>query len=82
MVACRSVEKAESAVEEIKKDTGNTNVTTYKLDLASLQSVRECAAEIIKHEERLDILINNAGKCKIQRFNFSYHLLKVPIAAI
>jgi len=32
-----------------------------KLDLASLDSVRECADDIINTEERLDILINNAG---------------------
>lgn len=32
-----------------------------KLDLSSLKSVREFAAEINKTESRLDILIHNAG---------------------
>ena len=33
----------------------------YRLDLASLTSVREAAAAILKSESRLDVLINNAG---------------------
>ena len=32
-----------------------------RLDLASLKSVRECAAQILKEETRLDILVLNAG---------------------
>ena len=30
-------------------------------DLASLQSVRQCADTILKQEEKIDYLINNAG---------------------
>ena len=33
-----------------------------KLDLASLESVREFAKDVNETESRLDILINNAGK--------------------
>lgn len=32
-----------------------------ELDLTSLKSVRDFAADVLKREERLDILINNAG---------------------
>ena len=53
--------KAEAAAEDIRTDTGNKNVDIIKLDLASLTSVRECADNILKTEERIDILINNAG---------------------
>ena len=41
--------------------SGNKNVVVRHLDLASLKSVRKFAAEILKSESRLDILINNAG---------------------
>lgn len=41
--------------------THNTNIETKHLDLTSLQSVRKFAKEINETEERLDILINNAG---------------------
>ena len=60
-MACRSVERAENALKEIIESTGNKDVEIYKLDLASLKSVRECAEEVNKKESRLDILINNAG---------------------
>lgn len=46
---------------DIIEKSGNKDVSIVKLDLASLASVRKCAAEIIKNEPRLDILINNAG---------------------
>ena len=60
-MACRSVERAENALKEIIESTGNKDVDIYKLDLASLKSVRECAEEVNKKEPRLDVLINNAG---------------------
>lgn len=51
----------EDSKMNIIKYTNNSNVITKKLDLSSLQSVRDFAADIVKTEERLDILINNAG---------------------
>ena len=39
-----------------------------KLDLASLKSVRECAQRLLDKEDKIDILINNAGElfyCKL-----------------
>lgn len=41
--------------------TGNQNIIVKKLDLASQKSIREFAADIIKNEPRLDVLIHNAG---------------------
>ena len=38
-----------------------SQVVVYRLDLTSLASVREAAAQILKNEARLDVLINNAG---------------------
>ena len=61
ILACRDLAKAEAAAKEIRKETGNEEVAVYKLDLASLVSVRECAEKIKARESRLDILINNAG---------------------
>ncbi|XP_038059959.1 retinol dehydrogenase 12-like isoform X2 [Patiria miniata] len=61
ILACRNLQKAEDAAKEIKTRTGNSEVVVRHLDLASLQSVREFANKIIESEDRLDILINNAG---------------------
>ena len=61
LLACRSVEKGEKAVVEVKKRSGNNNVVFIQLDLSSLDSVRKCAAKILEEEPQIDILINNAG---------------------
>lgn len=62
VMACRDLTRAESAAEEIREATGNGNVVIRHLDLASLHSVRQFAKDYVDSEDRLDILINNAGK--------------------
>lgn len=61
ILACRNEQRAKEAVQRIIKQTDNPNVSYRILDLGSLKSVRKFADEINKNEERLDILINNAG---------------------
>lgn len=61
-MACRDMDRANQAAEEVRKRSGNGNVIVKQLDLASLQSVRQLANDVIATEERLDVLINNAGK--------------------
>ncbi|CAK6951065.1 retinol dehydrogenase 12-like [Scomber scombrus] len=61
ILACRDMDRANKAAEEVRKKSQNDNVIVKKLDLASLQSVRQLAKEILASEERLDVLINNAG---------------------
>ncbi|KAM6153199.1 retinol dehydrogenase 13 [Erethizon dorsatum] len=61
ILACRDMEKCEAAAKDIRGETLNPCVHARHLDLASLRSVREFAARVIKEEERVDILINNAA---------------------
>jgi retinol dehydrogenase-13 len=61
ILACRSVERGEAALADVKKRSGNNNVVFVQLDLGSLASVRAFAAKILEDEPRIDILINNAG---------------------
>ncbi|GAA6110769.1 retinol-DH_like_SDR_c domain-containing protein isoform X2 [Tachysurus ichikawai] len=61
VMACRDLSRAEKAAEEIRCSTGNGNLVVRHLDLASLFSVRQFAQDYISTEDRLDILINNAG---------------------
>jgi len=42
--------------------TGSTDVVYLHLDLGSLRSVRCFAESFLQTEERLDLLINNAGE--------------------
>lgn len=49
------------AREEIVLETKNKYVYCRKCDLSSLESIREFANTYKKEEDRLDVLINNAG---------------------
>lgn len=62
IMACRDMDRANKAAEDVRKRSGNGNVVVKKLDLASLESVRQLSKEVLASEERLDILINNAGR--------------------
>ncbi|XP_070684415.1 retinol dehydrogenase 13 [Pempheris klunzingeri] len=61
ILACRDMTRARIAADEIRQKSGNGNVVVKKLDLCSLQSVRDLAKDVQENEEHLDILINNAG---------------------
>ena len=61
ILACRNVQKAKEVAKKIQDETGNKQVLVKELDLAALKSVRNFSNEIHETEERLDVLINNAG---------------------
>lgn len=60
VLACRSKHKANEAIASIKKVNGDVDVIHVPLDLGDLSSVRSCA-KTLQSEEKIDILINNAG---------------------
>ncbi|HEX3514484.1 MAG TPA: SDR family oxidoreductase [Trebonia sp.] len=60
-IACRSAAAGETAVARIKAASGSADVRLLMLDLASLSSVRACAAEFLGLDEPLHVLVNNAG---------------------
>jgi NAD(P)-dependent dehydrogenase (short-subunit alcohol dehydrogenase family) len=53
--------------EDIVRRSGNENVHLEVADLSSLASVREFAARLLDREDRLDVLINNAGALLSER---------------
>lgn len=61
IMACRNMEKAETALAEIKNSSGNPNVELLPLDLSDLNSVQRCAQLYRERYSRLDVLLNNAG---------------------
>ncbi|XP_012055376.1 PREDICTED: peroxisomal hydratase-dehydrogenase-epimerase-like [Atta cephalotes] len=72
ILACRSMERANKAVEDIKnnppsrinKDKYKNNageLAIYSLDLCSLKSVKDCAKNLLTNEAAIHMLINNAG---------------------
>jgi NAD(P)-dependent dehydrogenase (short-subunit alcohol dehydrogenase family) len=61
IIACRSKERGEQAVAEIKKASGNDKIDLLLVDLSSQKSVRAAAAEFKSRYNQLHVLINNAG---------------------
>jgi NAD(P)-dependent dehydrogenase (short-subunit alcohol dehydrogenase family) len=60
LLGCRSDEKAQRAIAEIQAAVPDADLDVVPLDQADLASVR-AAAEQVQGEERLDVLVNNAG---------------------
>jgi len=60
-IVSRSKEKAETAVQQINKESGNNKAVYFLADLSSQKSIRELAEKVMREIPVLDVLINNAG---------------------
>uniref|UniRef100_G3MRV4 Uncharacterized protein n=1 Tax=Amblyomma maculatum TaxID=34609 RepID=G3MRV4_AMBMU len=60
IIGCRNLKKAKDVAQEIFDETKQPVVVKH-LDMNSLKSVRQFCEDVIKTEDRLDVLINNAG---------------------
>ena len=62
-IAARSAEKIQAAMDTIKSQvrTKNGRVEALQVDLADLASIGHSAREFLSKEERLDVLVHNAG---------------------
>jgi NAD(P)-dependent dehydrogenase (short-subunit alcohol dehydrogenase family) len=60
LVHGRSQERLDDTLREIREGTGSDRLRPYRADLASLGQVRRLAREV-GAEQRLDVLVNNAG---------------------
>ncbi|HEX2907078.1 MAG TPA: SDR family NAD(P)-dependent oxidoreductase, partial [Phototrophicaceae bacterium] len=61
ILACRNLQKANPAADQIRALNPAGQVVVLPLDLADLDSVRAFAATFRQTYDRLDLLINNAG---------------------
>lgn len=61
ILACRSIEKAESAAVKIREEYADALLKVMQLDLSDLSSIRAFSKEFLKDYTSLDILCNNAG---------------------
>lgn len=61
IVAVRSEEKGNNALETIKEETPNADIQVMLVDLSDLESVKKFADNFKKKFDKLDLLINNAG---------------------
>ena len=67
VIAARDQRKAHDAMHEIMADVRDADLRLYELDLASLDSVRACAAGVLAEHERIDLLVNNAAVMAIPK---------------
>src|SRR6266571_86465 len=61
VLACRDTGKAEAAAARMTAAAPGASVSVVRLDLASLDSIRAAADQLLAAHERIDLLINNAG---------------------
>lgn len=61
IMACRSKQRGEEALLEVKDKSGSKKVDLMLCDLASLDNIRAFCDDFKKKYDRLDVLINNAG---------------------
>jgi NAD(P)-dependent dehydrogenase (short-subunit alcohol dehydrogenase family) len=57
----RRRERLEATLEEAREETGSEKLGSYLADLSSLGEVRALAEQVLTEQDRLDVLINNAG---------------------
>ena len=61
VMACRDKARAMQAMDAIRAEVPHARLSFQALDLASLHSVRACAAALAAAHPRIDLLVNNAG---------------------
>ncbi|MFK7916891.1 MAG: SDR family NAD(P)-dependent oxidoreductase [Ilumatobacter sp.] len=61
VMAARDEQRLNDAVEVIRTDQPDALLSTQVLDLADVTSCRRAAVSVLANNDRLDVLINNAG---------------------
>ncbi len=74
VLACRSLERGNRALEDVRQATGNDRVELMELDLSSQASIRQFTADFLANHPRLDVLIHNAA-------NFDHALKQATLTA-
>ncbi len=67
IIACRNRERGESALKDIKRESGKEGVSLLVMDMAESASIRAAAAEFLTSQQSLDVLIHNAADFDISR---------------
>ena len=59
-------DELDNVVNELNKE--NNNVIGYKLDIRNKTDVNNAINEVVKKYQNIDVLVNNAGVCKLEKF--------------
>ena len=61
VLVARNKEKGERVVAELRKATGDNDISLIVADMSSIADVKRVAAEFRSSHTKLDVLVNNAG---------------------
>lgn len=61
VMLCRSKERGEEALQNVRAISGNNSVELMLCDLGSIKSIKDFCVEFKKKYQQLNVLINNAG---------------------
>lgn len=61
VMACRSQQRGEAALAEVKEASGSEDVELLLVDLSLQSSIREACARFLEGHDRLDVLVHNAA---------------------
>jgi len=61
VLVCRNPQKGETALADIRRETGSSQLDLLVAEMSSLASVRVLASQVRQQCPRLDVLVNNAG---------------------
>src|SRR5712692_11960473 len=67
ILVCRSKQKGEAALSEMREKSGNNSLYLMLADMSSMQSVRQLASDFRRRYDRLHVLVNNAGLFALRR---------------
>jgi NAD(P)-dependent dehydrogenase (short-subunit alcohol dehydrogenase family) len=67
VLGCRNPSKAADLCAFLKRESGNAQIDTMTVDLASLRSIRQFSQDFLARYTQLHVLINNAGAFSIDR---------------
>lgn len=67
VITARNEQKADDAVKKLRAESGSFEIDSLVADLSSQAEVRKLADQFKRENDRLDILINNAGAIYLRR---------------
>lgn len=67
LLVVRNADKARGVIDDIRRRVPAADLDTVTCDLGDLDDVRRCAAELGEREQRLDVLVHNAGAMPPER---------------
>jgi NAD(P)-dependent dehydrogenase (short-subunit alcohol dehydrogenase family) len=68
VITARTQEKLSRSIEILRSQSGNERVSGLVADLSAQDQVRSLAAQFMSQNDRLDVLVNNAGAIYFRRY--------------